>query len=72
MSVDRIMNAIHEEIRRLLEARKLITMVWATTSLHSAMNNPGPKKQKRTLSAETRRKIAVGQRRRWAERKAKK
>lgn len=67
---DKILDAIDEEIDRLQKVRRLLATLLATDNQSSLATEVSARKRRRRLSAATRKKIAEGQRKRWAKQKA--
>jgi hypothetical protein len=67
MSVDTILASIDREIAQLERARSLLSGLSTKTKTPKAA---APKKKRRKMSAEARKRIADSQRKRWAKQKA--
>ena len=75
MAIEDILAQIDSEIASLMQARKLLASLGATSTKAGGKAIKAPAKartrKKRVLSAEARKKIADAQRKRWAKVKAK-
>jgi hypothetical protein len=72
MSIETILAEIDAEIARLTQVRSLLAGSRAVTSSGTkSKTSKGPRKKKRVLSADARKRIADAQRKRWAAQKAK-
>jgi hypothetical protein len=70
MSTDRILAEIDAEIKRMQQARNLLAAIVQTAA--TATKPATKKRKKRKMSAESRKRIADAQRKRWAKQKSKK
>jgi len=72
MAIADIISSLDAEIKHLQQVRDLLTGHGSTTSLHATSGTkPAPKRRKRQMSAEARKRIGDAQRKRWAKQKAK-
>lgn len=73
MAIDSILTQIDSEIARLTQVRALLSGA-GKTGTKAAAKAPGtkaPRRKKRVLSTEARKRIAEAQRKRWAAQRAK-
>lgn len=69
MSVENILLMLDEDLKRLQQVRSLLASTGKISNAITKSLPSPPKRRKRALSAESRRRIAEAQRKRWAARK---